>query len=185
MKDVEQKQVQVITDKENYRLGETIQAQVTVLTEDYSPRSEVEVVGTVVPVRGGEPQSFVGTTDGTGQVAVALPADREGTLQIGVQVPAIGGEYGGAEVRVSVTDREGELEDPEAQPELLAAIAKATGGVAFRDAPAPQDAKRRPVDALLATDREVEPLWAHPALLLLLVLPLGAEWILRRRMGLR
>lgn len=185
VKDVEQKQVQVITDKENYRLGETIQAQVTVLTDDYSPRSDVRVVGNVLPVRGGEPVAFEGTTDRTGQVAVALPAGEEGTLQIAVDVPEIGGEYGSAEVRVSVTDREGELEDPAAKPGLLAAIAEATGGEHFTSAPNPRDAERRPVDALLATHREVDPLWAHPALLLLLILPLGGEWILRRRMGLR
>jgi len=185
VKDVEQKQVQIITDKENYRLGETIQAQVRVLTEDYSPRTDVALVGSVSPVRGGEPTAFEATTDASGQAAVNLTADQEGTLRITVDVPAIAGEYGSAEVRVSVTDREGELEDPSARPALLAAIAQATGGATFSAAPDPRDAARRPVDALMATRREVEPLWAHPLLLMLLVLPLGAEWILRRRMGLR
>ncbi len=185
VKDVEQKQVQIITDKENYRLGETVQAQVRVLNDDYSPRGDVELVGSAVPVRGGEPRAFGGVTDGSGQFAVGIAADREGTLRIGVDVPAIGGEYGSAEVRVSVSDREGELEDPAARPALMAAIAQGTGGEAFTSPPDPRDATRRPVDALLATDRSVEALWAHPALLLLLVLPLGAEWILRRRMGLR
>lgn len=185
VKDVEQKQVQVITDKENYRLGETIQAQVTVLTEDYSPRANVEVLGVVVPVAGGEPRAFSGTTDLTGQVSVSLPTPEEGTLRITAEVPAIAGEYGEGEVRVSVSDREGELEDPATRPDLMAAIAEATGGKVLPDRPDPQDAERRAVDALLATERTVESLWAHPLLLLLLVVPLGAEWILRRRMGLR
>ena len=185
VKDVEQKQVQIITDKENYRLGETIQAQVRVLDEQYAPRPDVTIEGTAVPVRGGEPERFEGMTDASGQIGVGIAADREGTLRIAADVPAIGGEFGTAEVRVSVTDREGELEDPAGRPDLLAAIAKATGGQFFTEPPDPQDATRLPVDALLATDRKVEPLWAHPILLLLLVLPLGAEWILRRRMGLR
>lgn len=185
VKDVEQKQVQVITDKENYRLGETIQAQVRVLDEQYAPRADVAVEGLAVPIRGGEPEAFEGVTDASGQIAVGIPADREGTLRITADVPAIGGEFGAAEVRVSVTDREGELEDPAARPDLLAAIAQATGGKTFTEAPDPLDATRLPIDALMATDRKVEPLWAHPLLLLLLILPLGGEWILRRRMGLR
>jgi hypothetical protein len=185
VKDVEQKQVQVITDKENYRLGETIQAQVRVLDEQYAPRADVAIEGLAVPIRGGEPEAFEGVTDASGQIAVGIPADREGTLRITADVPDIGGEFGTAEVRVSVTDREGELADPAAKPDLLAAIAQATGGKAFTEAPDPLDATRLPIDALMATDRKVEPLWAHPLLLLLLVLPLGGEWILRRRMGLR
>jgi len=185
VKDVEQKQVQIITDKENYRLGETIQAQVTVLTDDYSPRANVDVTGVVMPVGGGEPRAFSGVTDATGQVAVSLPTPEEGTLRISAEVPAIQGEYGQGEVRVSVSDRQGELEDPSPRPALMAAIAEATGGEVLDPRPDPRRATRRPVDALLATERSVESLWAHPLLLLLLVVPLGAEWVLRRRMGLR
>ena len=119
-------------------------------------------------------------------VAVTLPADVEGTLRVLVHVPSIPEPFGDSEARVSVTDREGELEDPAARPDLMAAIARATGGIsASEPPPRPQDAPRRPVDALLATDREVDPLWSRSWLLLLLVLPLGAEWVLRRRLGLR
>ena len=88
-------------------------------------------------------------------------------------------------LRVSVTDREGELEHPRVRPDMMAAIAEATGGKAFKAAPDPREAPRKVADSLLATDRTVEALWSHPLLLLLLVLPLGAEWVLRRRLGLR
>lgn len=186
VKDAEQKQVQVLTNQENYRLGDTIHTQVRVLTDDYAPREGVAIEGTAVPVRGGEPRTFTGITDASGQVAVALPAEPEGTLRIHVHVPSIAEPFGDSEARVSVTDREGELEDPAAQPEIMAAIARATGGLlAVGEGPRPQDAPRRPVDALLATDREVDPLWSRSWLLLALVFPLGAEWVLRRRMGLR
>ncbi len=186
VKDAEEKQVQILTNRENYRLGDTIHAQIRVLTDDYAPREGVAVEGSALPIRGGEPRTFSGVTDSSGQVAVALPADAEGTLRIHVHVPAIAEPFGDSEARVSVTDREGELEDPAAQPELMAAIARATGGLSsVGDGPAPQDAPRRPVDALLATDRAVDPLWSRAWLLLALVVPLGAEWVLRRRMGLR
>jgi len=186
VKDAEQKQVQVLTNRENYRLGDTIHAQVRVLTDDYAPREGVLVEGAALPVRGGEPRTFSGVTDGSGQVAVTLPANVEGTLRIHAHVPSIAEPFGDSEARVSVTDREGELEDPAARPDLMAAIARATGGlVATADGPRPQDAPRRPVDALLATDRDTDPLWSRSWLLLALVIPLGAEWVLRRRMGLR
>lgn len=187
VKDAEQKQVQVLTNRENYRLGDTIQAQIRVLDDDYAPREGVTIEGTAVTVRGdGEAQTFGGVTDAAGQLAVTLPADQEGTLRILVHVPSIPEPFGDSEARVSVTDREGELEDPAARPELMAAIARATGGTSSAgEGPAPEDAPRRPVDALLATDRDVDPLWNRSWLLALLVLPLGAEWVLRRRMGLR
>jgi uncharacterized membrane protein len=186
VKDAEQRQVQVITDKENYRLGESIQVQVRVLGEDHAPRVGAGITGSVVPLTGdAEPSPFSGVTDSDGQYGFLLPATREGTLSIEVDVAGIQAPFGFAEARVSVTDREGELENPRTHPELMAAIAQATGGRAFETAPDPRDVPRRAAESLLATDRRVEALWSHPALLLLLVLPMGMEWVLRRRLGLR
>ncbi len=185
VKDAEQRQIQVITDRENYRLGDTVQAQVRVLHDDYSPREGAHVTGSMEPLSGGEPSLIDGMTDASGQVTAALGADREGTWRIQVEVAGIPAPFGRAEARISVADREGELEDPRARADLLASIAQVTGGTAFRGPPDPRKANARPVDALLATDRRVEPLWSHPLLLLLLALPLGGEWILRRRAGLR
>jgi len=186
VKDAEERQVQVITDKENYRLGETIQVQIRVLGPDHAPREGAALTGSVVSLDGvGAPVPITGLTDADGQYGFTLPAVREGTLSIEVDVTEISDPFGYAEARVSVTDREGELEHPRTRPELMAAIARGTGGRAFTSAPDPSDAPRKPADSLLASDRRVEALWSHPALLLLLVLPLGAEWVLRRRLGLR
>ena len=185
VKDVEQRQIQVITDRENYRLGDTVQAQIRVLADDYSPREGAHVTGTMQPLSGGEALPIDGITDAAGQVTAALAADREGTWKIEAKVAGIPAPFGRAEARVSVADRQGEFEDPRTRADLLAALAHATGGAAFTQPPDPRDAVARPVDALLATDRTVEPLWSHPLLLLLALLPLGSEWILRRRAGLR
>ncbi len=187
VKDAEQRQVQVLTDQENYRLGEPIQVQVRVLGDDHAPRAGARYSGAVVPLSGdGEPVAIEGTTDEAGQHAFVLPAAREGTLSIEIDVDGIADPFGYAEARVSVTDREGELENPRTRPELMAALASATGGeVLTGTSPDPRDATRTPAESLLATDRRVEPLWSNPALLFLIILPLGAEWILRRRLGLR
>ncbi|MCP4867556.1 MAG: hypothetical protein GY898_02415 [Proteobacteria bacterium] len=186
VKDAEQRQVQVITDKENYRLGESIQVQIRVLGADHAPRPEASISGSIVALSGDAPPiPIAGTTDHDGQYGFILPASREGTLSIEVDVAEIPDPFGFAEARVSVTDREGELEHPRVRPDMMAAIAEATGGKAFKAAPDPREAPRKAADSLLATDRTVEALWSHPLLLLLLVLPLGAEWVLRRRLGLR
>ncbi len=186
VKDVEQKQVQVLTDRENYRLGEPIRVQVQVLGEDYAPRPGTEVVGTLNRPGGGEATVFHGVTDADGQMSASVAGDVEGTHVISVDVAAIAAPFGTAEVRVSVSDREGELEDPAVRPELMAAVAAATGGVVLEGpAPDPREMTRRDEDVEGALDRTIEPLWARPWMLGLLMLPLGIEWVLRRRMGLR
>lgn len=186
VQDAEERQVQVITDRENYRLGESIQAQVRVFGDDYSPLvgAEAHVLAWKAD-REGEPLELTGITDTAGQLGFALPADQEGTMVIQVDVPAIGDHWGTSEARVSVSDRGGELEQPRVRRDLLGAIAEATGGEAWTEAPDPDDLPRKGADALLAVDRRSEPVWANPWLLAALILPLGLEWIWRRRMGLR
>ena len=160
--------------------------RVRVFGDDYAPLAGIDVAGSVVLVSGeGTATPISGKTDAAGQYTFGLPADSEGTRVIGVEVSAIAEPFGYAEARVTVTDRNGELENPRIQPELMAALAEATGGEVLPTAPDPRDAARKPADSLLATDRHSDPLWSQPALLLLLVLPLGAEWVLRRRLGLR
>jgi uncharacterized membrane protein len=186
VKDVEQKQVQVLTDRENYRLGEPIRVQVQVLGQNYAPRSGTEVIGTVNPPGDGPGTVFTGVTDSDGQLMATLSGDVEGTHFITVVVTAIDDPFGTAEVRVSVTDREGELEDPAVRPDLLAAVAAATGGRVLSGVrPDPSKMTLRDLDLDAALDRTVVPLWSRPWVLGLLILPLGLEWVLRRRMGLR
>ena len=186
VKDAEERQVQVITDKENYRLGESIQVQARVYGQDYAPEAGVEVHALVKAVdQEGSPREVAGVTDPAGQLGFALPTEREGTLVIKVDVPSIGDPWGAAEARVSVSDRGGELEDPRVRRDLLASLSGATGGEAWVEPPEPKELPRKAADALLAVDRTSEPLWGSPWLLLALVAPLGLEWVLRRRMGLR
>lgn len=186
VKDAEEKQVQVLTDQENYRLGEPMRVQVRVLSADYLPRPDAEVTGRAKPLGGGAPVPLQGRTDADGQIAFVVPADIEGTWTLDVSVPSIPDPFGRGEARVSVSDRQGELEDPTARPDLLGALAAATGGEVLTGAnPDPRDAATSQANAVVAVDRATEPVWNHYGLLLLLLLPLGIEWILRRRFGLK
>jgi uncharacterized membrane protein len=184
VQDAEQRQVQVLTDRENYRLGDKIQVQVRALQDDFAPLADAPIALSMDALDGGAPNISQGTTDADGQFALTFEAAREGTLRLIATVDGIPEPFGLAEARVSVNDREGELEEPGVRQDLLAALADATGGKSWTEAPDPLDAPTRPSHQLRAVDRTVEPAWARGPWLLLLVLPFGAEWILRRRSGL-
>ena len=186
VKDARQEQVQVLLDRENYGLGDEVQVQIRVLGADYAPRPGVAVTSTIGAL-GGEPwKEVVAETDSGGQVTLETQAAAEGVMVAGVDVLGPLGETRHAEARASVTERQGELEDPRAQPDLLSALARGSGGVVLEgDSPDPESMILSDKHSLLTIDRRVEPLWDRWWLLLLGVLPLAAEWTLRRRLGLR
>jgi uncharacterized membrane protein len=186
VKDAEERQVQVVTDRENYQLGDEISVQVRVLGADYAPR-----VGEQVHLRvrrvGSERllHSSEGLTDAAGEVSLSLKANPAGTHAIEATLDSISGPFGSAEARITVLDRDGELEDPGTQPTLMAAIAKATGGHIFEsDRPDPRMMTFRRTEVLFTTQSRSVPLWDQGWCLGLLGLALGLEWVLRRRIGL-
>jgi hypothetical protein len=125
-------------------------------------------------------------TDAAGQVTLETLAAAEGVMVAGVDVLGPLGQTHHAEARASVSERQGELEDPRAQPELMSALARGSGGVVLEgEHPDPELMVLSDKHSLLTVDRRVEPLWDRWWLLLLAVLPLAAEWTLRRRLGLR
>jgi len=185
IKDAEEKQVQLHLDRENYELGDPMQVMVRVLREDYSPWANAQVMGRVGLLGGGEATPIEGFTDADGQLTLLLPSQAPGTVMIEVDVPEVPAPFGHAEARASINDQQGEFLDPKVRPELLAALSSATGGKALRGRdPDPRAAVTRAGDSVLAVDRKVEALWNRWWFLVALVLPLGAEWATRRRMGL-
>jgi len=186
VKDLEQEQVQVLLDADNYELGDAVQLQVRVLGEDYAPRAGVEVIGRIGGLDGEPWQEVSAQTDVAGQITVTTTARDEGVMVAVVDVVGIPKPFGHAEARASVSERRGELADPRSVPELLAALARGTGGTTLHgEQPDPGDMVRREGNAMLATHRRIEPLWSHWWWLLLATLPLALEWTLRRRIGLR
>jgi len=186
VKDAEERQVQVVTDRENYQVGEEIALQVRVLNADYSPK-----VGESVRVRaraignGRMLHESEVVTDDAGQVSLQLEAKDVGTHSIEAEVDSISDPFGRAEARISVLDRDGELENPRTRPGLMEAIAEATGGRALKGrAPDPREISIERSALLRATEEQTEPLWDKNWVLLLLGLPLGLEWVVRRRAGL-
>ena len=186
VKDAQQEQLQVLLDRQNYRLGDEVQVQVRVLGDDYAPREGVAVVGSIGPLSGEPWQALSAVTDSGGQVTFRTQAAAEGVMVSRAEVDTTGGMAVHAEARASVSTLRGELEDPRAVPELMAALARGSGGAVLdHDNPDPGRMTRSSSDGILAMQRRVEPLWDRWWWMLLGVLPLAAEWTLRRRLGLR
>jgi uncharacterized membrane protein len=186
VKDAEQRQVQVVTDAENYRLGTDTAVQVRVLGSDYAPQPDESVRLSVRRV--GSEQLFYdeeAVTDSDGEITLTLSLDEVGTYSIEAVVASIAEPFGRSEARVTVVDRDGESADPSARPELMAALADVTGGKALPSvSPDPSAMVLRRTSTLVSSDRQWSPLWDSGWLLLLIGLALGAEWSHRRRLGL-
>ena len=186
VRDVEEQQVTLSVDRENVPAGEQVGFQVRVLQEDYAPRAGVEIVGTVGPLGGKVGTPLAGKTDADGLWSTSLLTTTPGTLRIEVAAPSVPQPFDSAMARVSVIDRDPELLEPDARPDLLAAIAEVSGGRAFvGPGPSLRELPRREVPVPHGEDRRRHPLWNHPWVLLAVALPWVAEWILRRRLGLR
>ena len=125
-----------------------------------------------------------GTTGQDGIVRVRFPAQPVGAYRIHAVAHAGDRVLGEADDAVAVRTVGLELTDASVRPDLLAELARATGGRAFRlpweglpdfpllDPPVVEVGRSR--------DR---PVWDRWEWLLLLLAALGTEWVLRRRFG--
>jgi len=186
VKDAEERQVQVVTDAENYRLSDEVAVQVRVLGPDHSARPNEPVQITVRRIGGQQPVfQTESMTDSVGEVTLNLSLSEVGTHIIEAVVESIADPFGRSEARVTVVDRDGELEDPKSRLDLMTALADTTGGnILSGSSPDPFGMAVRRNPSVVTTDSQATPLWDAPWLLLLIGLPLGLEWALRRRLGL-
>ncbi|MCK6530252.1 glutamine amidotransferase [Myxococcota bacterium] len=183
VRDVEQKQVEVLPDQENYDVGARVRIEVRVVGADYAPLPDVEVQGRVAALGAPDGEPFAGRTDATGVLVHETSAGAAGTRSVTVTVPRLGREAGKGEARFSVRERAGELRDPEARPALLAALAAATSGRAFDLGDSLDEVPLSGPANLTATERVAEPLWNRWPLMVVAAASLAFDWILRRRRG--
>ncbi len=171
--------------------GEPVEADVRVLALDYGGLAEARVDVELVPVAGEsvdgpvpEGRAADRTTDEEGRASLAFSDVAPGTYLLKARARTEDGPVGeGAEpVIVEPTDRE--RRDPFPRPEILRALADASGGT-FRTVTEPFDEIPLETEQRVEVDRSRQiPLWDDVPWLFLLVGLLGAEWWLRRRAGL-
>ena len=187
VRDAEERQVQVLTDAENYEVGDPLSGQVRVLQTDYSPLADASLVLTARSPSSPEVLlRLEGTTDADGHFEFGYRPSEVGTLILEAEVDVLAESVARAEARVSVSDGRGELANPAPRSDLMKGLAAVNDGMSFSAEPpnlAKLPLKRR--DDLRLSSERAQPIWNHALLLLLLVTLASVEWILRRRFGLR
>ncbi len=168
--------------------GDTVQVRAQVRTPAFDPQPDA-VVDVRVTDPGGKTQKLRAERergpDEDGSFVAHVRVGAPGVYGVGVDVRTGGKALGSAETAMLVGGADLEMTDPRLNTQVLERVALGSGGRAIppQDLGSVVDALRRRVPAArLAVTQDVwHTGWSFAALVLLL----GAEWILRRRWGLR
>lgn len=183
--DPDEAQVQVDTDRENYRLGQRPVVTARVVGVDYAPLVGARVKMSLVPEAGGEVVSFEGATGDAGAWTQALELAQVGPYRVKVDVVSAGGEPVGAAETVFTINEEGpEMKELGGDRRFLQALTRVSGGRLIEPGEVvdgPLLVKARPDSA--NTQRTVIPLWDKTPTYAGLFGLLCLEWLLRRRWG--
>ena len=178
------------TDRRRYRAGDPIDLVAHVDGGDTPPEGleQAEILARIIGPDGERPPVRLGR--GSGEHRYHYRAAGAGEFQVVVQVVASGGNILGTEdnCKYQVERLELESDDPTADAELLAQIAKASGGLwlplargeqALDDLLANQIETRKTIETTEELGHKFRGVW-----LFLIVGLLTAEWVLRRFHGL-
>lgn len=148
------------------------EARIAVRSETTISRAIVHLEGAGLSERSvrSDPTTIRVVPSAEGECRIALLSDKDTTPM--------------AHAYVSCVERSLEYDGADSDPTILATLAARTGGrvVEARDLPS---VAASVADRSTVTRRRRLDLWDHPALLILLVAALAAEWGLRRRLGFR
>lgn len=185
VRDPEFTPVQVRAIHREVEPGEPIAASITARGTDYGPASEAQLEVRLIDAEDGatlRSERLVSGVDGVGRVE--LGAHPPGAYKIVAKASLDGQQLGEGQDVVAVRAASLERSDVQARPELLRAVADATGGgftqATSGELPALALAPPDVVEVGRAKDR---PIWDRFWPLAVLAFCLGGEWILRRRWG--
>lgn len=176
-----ERQVVLELGRDSVETGEPVRALVSVRDTDYQPVADAAVE---VTVSGGDEQVALSAapTATPGQYAASFPAGVPGEYRAQATARRGGSSLGSDAREFEVTEPLGELTDA-ARPDVLAAIADATGGRALPLAQAGELAELLPLTPTFE-ERTVDLRPARTLVFFLVVLAIGgADWLLRRRWG--
>lgn len=192
IRDPELNLVQIELPQERTSPGDRVEAQVRFYNVDYSPAADAQVrlslIRRPLDVQRMMEREVVASEDlrldATGTHTWSGVLETPGIYELHAsRLGETGAQHQGREL-VLVLPPLDELRDVRPRPDLLEAIAQATGGTHHRMTPARRSVPPfQPARVVEVDRRAVIDLWNHPAILLLFVLLLGTEWWLRRRWG--
>jgi len=187
IKDPELALLRLGADRRSFALGEKAHLDVRAFTPVYAPAAGLDVTIDVDPPGGGPSRALALKTGDDGTASVDLPLDVPGAWRLKAKA-TIDSKPVEAKTALVAASAGRELDRPAPRPELLRALADASGGE-MRTLPVSLDASDvadmgfRPAEIARVDRRRDLPLWDHWWTLAAAVALLGLEWWLRRRWG--
>ncbi len=174
-------------EHERFAESDPIALEAHARTADYGASAGSRVAVQIVAAEDGHRAALAEAVAGAeGEARVAIPSLPPGAYKATARFSSPDGtkELGRADDAFVVNSGGPEITDAAPRPELLRALAEATGGdvVPATAAKISRFAYRDPRRVEIG-ERQVRPLWDRLGTILLLAITLGAEWILRRRWG--
>jgi MG2 domain len=173
----ESKRVQISTDRKLYAAGDEVKLSARVLDKSFRAVKDKKVRAAIARAEGepvevellavpGQPGMFAGEwlASETGDYSVNVKGEEaEGRADFAVRMPQL------------------EFDHPAMDRETLAVVAECSGGKFFRLEDLDKLAAAISTSRPLVTEEDESPLWDRWGMLILLVLVLGAEWLIRKR----
>ncbi|MBL9123768.1 MAG: hypothetical protein JNG90_09060 [Planctomycetaceae bacterium] len=168
-----------------YQPGQRVEFTAGADSADGEPLAGVELQVTVTCPDGGQ-QGVRTSPQGTSQAGAFLETELPGDYTVAVVALKQGQRLGAAQARFLVYEQDLELENPAADPSLLASLSSLTGGRALTPEQLPRfldELRKQPLAQDIETETKVTPWDTWPFMLLLVGLMTG-EWALRKKWGL-
>ncbi len=184
VRDPDLTQVKLEPERRTVEPGQPVALVVKARQADYGPAQGAQITVQLLDAETGKPVARGSAAAGSdGSARIELPGVPPSAYRAVATANLNGEELGKAEDALAVRQSGPETDDPLPRPELLRAIAEATGG-SYSELP-------RSLPPLHALDpavveigrRKDRPIWDNGWPLLLLCLTMGGEWWLRRRWG--
>ncbi len=177
-------QVELEASQRAFAPGEPVSLRAEVRDAAYLGLNGARVRATVVDPLGEETTvPLEWTVEKDGEYRGAFVPRHPGPYEVRLEAVDAGETVGGDETRLVAADLPTELFGAEMNGDLLRRVARETGGRFYTAANVDDLARDVPYTESGKTVIESRELWDMPAVLLLLLASLSAEWLLRRRWG--
>ncbi|MXY96828.1 MAG: hypothetical protein F4Z29_03555 [Gemmatimonadetes bacterium] len=180
------RRIRVVSDKVQYRGGETIRFDGQVYDENYRPVEGAELTVAIRPAQdetGALQINLTSTGQGFGRYAGRLQFLPAGAYSFEATAALSGVPIGTDRGGFVVGEAGAEYERTRMNRELLVRLADMTGGGFYLPSDIDRMADDIELDEITVQESSTVSLWNHPGVLALLVCLLAAEWFYRRYLG--
>ena len=175
--------VQLNADNKTYRLGQKAILSARLLDENYRPLKKDSATATILFENGvSQKITLLPAPNSPGLYTAEYVPDRVGKYEVSLTSPA--NPNAKATAAFVVESLALEKQKPELDEAALKKIAAAGGGKYYQPDELLQWAKSLPVNGLTVHSETETEVWDRWPLLILFILPLGLEWLIRKRSGL-